>query len=212
MSKPETPTPPDPARCGTLVVVSGPSGVGKSTIVQHLKQRLNAQLSVSATMRPPGPTETDGRNYYFLSPQHFEQKVQDGEFLEHAEYLGYRYGTPAGPVREALSKGDIVLLEIEIQGGLQVAAMMPDAVMVYILPPPHSKALDERLQGRARDREETIRQRLAHADEEIRLARQSGKYRYFVVNDVLDDAVQQIVEIIRNHRRETVRCGPLATG
>lgn len=212
MSKPESPTPGDPASLGTLVVVSGPSGVGKSTIVQHLKQRLNAQLSVSATTRPPGPTETDGRNYYFLNAQQFEQKVRDGEFLEHAEYLGYRYGTPAGPVREALRKGNIVLLEIEIHGGLQVAAMMPDAVMVYILPPARSKALDERLQGRGRDHQETIRQRLAHADEEIRWARQSGKYRHFVVNDVLDDAVQEIVQIIRDHRRETARCGPLATG
>ena len=212
MSKPEAPTPAGPANRGTLVVVSGPSGVGKSTIVQHLKQRLNAQLSVSATTRPPGPTERDGRDYFFLDPEQFQQKVRDGEFLEHAEYLGYCYGTPAGPVQEALSEGNIVLLEIEIQGGLQVAAMMPDAVMVYILPPARSKALDERLQGRGRDREETIRQRLAHADEEIRLARQSGKYRHFVVNDVLDDAVQQIVQIIQNHRRETARCGPLATG
>jgi len=194
------------------VVVSGPSGVGKSTIVQHLKQRLNAQLSVSATTRPPGPTERDGRDYYFLDPQQFEQKVRDGEFLEHAEYLGHCYGTPAGPVQEALREGNIVLLEIEIQGGLQVAAMMPHAVMVYILPPARSKALDERLQGRGRDREETIRQRLAHADEEISLARQSGKYRHFIVNDVLDDAVQQIAQIIQDHRRETARCGPLATG
>ena len=212
MSKPEAPTPAGPANRGTLVVVSGPSGVGKSTIVQHLKQRLNAQLSVSATTRPPGPTERDGRDYFFLDPEQFQQKVRDGEFLEHAEYLGYCYGTPAGPVQQALSEGNIVLLEIEIQGGLQVAAMMPHAVMVYILPPARSKALDERLQGRGRDREETIRQRLAHADEEIRLARQSGKYRHFVVNDVLDDAVQQIAQVIQNHRRETARCGPLATG
>ena len=212
MSKPEAETPVDPAKRGTLVVVSGPSGVGKSTIVQRLKERLNAQLSISATTRPPGPTESDGREYYFLDRRQFEQKRQAGELLEHAEYLGHLYGTPAEPVRAALSDGKIVLLEIEVQGGLQVAAMMPDAVMIYILPPPGSKALGERLQGRGRDRQETIRHRLAHADEEICLARQSGKYRHFVVNDILDHAVQQIVQIIQDHRREAVRCGPLATG
>ena len=194
------------------MVVSGPSGVGKSTIVQRLKERLNAQLSISATTRPPGPTESDGRDYYFLDRRQFEQKRQADELLEHAEYLGHLYGTPAEPVRAALSDGKIVLLEIEVQGGLQVATMMPNAVMIYILPPPGSKALDERLQGRGRDQQETIRRRLAHANEEIRLARQSGTYRHFLVNDVLDDAVQQIVQIIQDHRREAVRCGPLATG
>jgi len=212
LSNPQPAPPADPAKRGTLVVVSGPSGVGKSTIVQRLRERLNAQLSVSATTRPPGPTEKDGRDYYFLDRQQFEQKLRAGAFLEHAEYLGHLYGTPVEPVRKAMSEDKIVLLEIEVQGGLQVASMMPHAALIYLLPPSGARALGERLQGRGRDREETIRQRLAHADEEIDFARQSGKYRHFVVNDVLDDAVQQIVQIIQDHRRAAARCGPLATG
>jgi len=190
---------PEPQR-GCLVVISGPSGVGKTTICRRLVERLGAVLSISATTRPRGKDELDGRNYWFLTREQFEAKIQAGEFLEYAEYLGHLYGTPAKPVDDALRAGKIVVLEIEVQGGVQVARRFPDAVMIYVLPTDPAVLVD-RIQGRGRDREEVIEQRLAHADGEIRFARDSGVYSYFVVNDVLDETVEQIVEIIERHRR-----------
>ncbi len=185
---------------GMLVVVSGPSGVGKSTLCSRLVERLDGMLSVSATTRTPGHGEVDGVNYYFMTREVFERKIAEGEFLEHAEYLGNLYGTPYGPVKEALDSGKDVILEIEVQGGLQVAERHPGAVMIYILPT-DAKALVDRIQGRGRDKQEVIEERLAHADGEIRFARESGAYRYFVVNDVLDEAVEEIVSIVESERK-----------
>jgi guanylate kinase len=184
---------------GLLVVVSGPSAVGKSTVCQRLRERLDARLSVSATTRAKSPGECDGQNYYFLTRQEFGRRIDADEFLEHAEYLGQLYGTPAEPVRQALAAGSDVLLEIEVQGGIQVARQMPEAVLVYLLPP-QRQALTDRITGRARDDREEINRRLANAQQEIQLARESGKYQHFVVNDVLDEAVEQIVQIVEAHR------------
>jgi len=181
---------------GKLVVISGPSGVGKSTICARLAERLGAKVSVSATTRPKGNGELDGEDYYFLSREAFERKLAAGEFLEHAEYLGHLYGTPAEPVRQALEQGQDVLLEIEVQGGVQVAGRHPDAVMVYVLPT-DPKALVDRIQGRGRDKQEVIDDRLANADGEIRFARESGVYGHFVVNDVLDETVSEIAGLVR---------------
>jgi guanylate kinase len=190
---------PDPKQ-GVLVVVSGPSGVGKSTICARLVDRLGARLSISATTRPKGRNEIDGKNYYFLTRPEFERKLAAGEFLEHAEYLGNRYGTPATPVRESLALGQDVILEIEVQGGVQVARQFPEAVMVYILPT-DAQALVDRIQGRGRDRQEVIAERLANANGEIAFARESGVYRHFVVNDQLDEAVAEIAGLIERERR-----------
>lgn len=184
---------------GMLVVVSGPSGVGKSTICARLVERLGGVLSISATTRPKGKGEVDGKNYCFLSREEFEWKIDEGEFLEHAEYLGNLYGTPAGPVREALGRGQDVLLEIEVQGGIQVARSHPDAVMIYLLPA-DAQVLTDRIQGRGRDKQQVIAERLANADGEIRFARESGVYGHFIVNDALDEVVTEILTIVENQR------------
>ena len=188
-------------------MVSGPSAVGKSTVCQRLRQRLGARLSVSATTRDRSPSEIDGQDYYFLTRQEFQRRIEAGEFLEHAEYLGQLYGTPAEPVRQALAAGSDVLLEIEVQGGIQVARQMPQAVLVYLLPP-QRQALTDRITGRARDDRQEIRRRLANAQQEIQLARESGKYQHFVVNDVLDETVEQIVDIVEAHRDRVATPGP----
>lgn len=191
---------------GLLVVVSGPSAVGKSTVCRRLRQRLGARLSVSATTRAKSPSEIDGQDYHFLSRQEFQRRIQAGEFLEHAEYLGQLYGTPAEPVRQALAAGSDVLLEIEVQGGVQIATQMPEAALVYLLPP-QRQALADRITGRARDDRQEINRRLANAQQEIQLARESGKYQHFVVNDVLDEAVEQIVHIVEAHRDQAATPG-----
>lgn len=191
---------------GLLVVVSGPSAVGKSTVCQRLSQRLGARLSVSATTRAKSPSEIDGQDYYFLSRQEFQRRIDAGEFLEHAEYLGQLYGTPAEPVRQALAAGTDVLLEIEVQGGVQIATQMPEAALVYLLPP-QRQALADRITGRARDDRQEINRRLANAQQEIQLARESGKYQHFVVNDVLDEAVEQIVHIVEAYRDQAATPG-----
>ncbi len=195
------------SRRGVLVVISGPSGVGKSTICARLVDRLGAMLSISATTRPKGKNEVDGKNYYFLSREEFERRLARGEFLEHAEYLGNQYGTPAAPVREALARGQDVVLEIEVQGGLQVARQFQDAILIYVLPT-DPQTLVERIQGRGRDRQEVIAERLASANGEIAFARESGVYRHFVVNDLLDETVEDIIRIIEEERR--VKAGTVA--
>ena len=180
---------------GKLVVLSGPSGVGKSTITRQVVQRLDAYLSVSATTRPRGAAEIDGRDYYFLSTQEFQRRLVEEAFLEHAEVFGNYYGTPREPVEKALADGRAVILEIDVQGGLQVKAKMPEAMMIFILPP-RTEELLARIEGRGRGEDEQTRQRrLAKAETEIAVGKQH--YRHFVVNDVLDKAVQDVIDIIQ---------------
>ena len=187
-------------RQGKLVVVSGPSGVGKSTIVRQAVQRLGLHLSVSATTRPQGAGETDGKDYSFLSKDEFRRRLADGAFLEHAEVFGNHYGTPREPVERAMADGQTVILEIDVQGGVQVKAAMPEAVMIFILPPRIDELL-RRIEARNRGEDEQARQRrLAKAETEIA----AGKlhYEFFVVNDVLDKAVRDVVNIIQEHQNQ----------
>jgi guanylate kinase len=182
---------------GKLVILSGPSGVGKSTICRQVVGQLGAYLSISATTRPRGAAESDGKDYFFLSPQEFNLRLAQDEFLEHADVFGNFYGTPRTPVEKAMAEGRVVILEIDVQGAMQVKAKMPEAAMIFILPP-RPEELQKRLEARARgEDEETRKKRLAKAEAEIAIARQ--QYDYFVVNEVLDKAVQDVITIIQGH-------------
>lgn len=184
---------------GTLLIISGPSGVGKTTVCKELVRRLDAFLSVSATTRPRRENEVDGVDYYFLTTEEFERRLERGEFLEHARVYGGRYyGTPAKPVLEALAAGKVVILEIEIEGTLQVVRRFPQAVTIYMLAPSPEDQKD-RLVGRRKDSAEAMRERLNKADGEIRWAYDCGAYRYFLVNQTVEETVDEIVRIVREN-------------
>lgn len=181
---------------GKLVVISGPSGTGKTSICQELLRRLpRASWSVSATTRPIRAGEVNGQSYEFIAHDEFIRRREQGDFLEWAEYLGQLYGTPRRPVEEALRAGRHILLEIEVQGGMQVAKQMPASIRVFVMPP-DMESLKARLEGRKTEHEEQLRRRLAKADGEIALARDSGCYDYFVVNDDLMNTVDEMIGII----------------
>jgi guanylate kinase len=178
-------------------VLSGPSGVGKTTMVKELRRRLPGSVfSVSGTTRQRTPREVDGVDYHFLSPEEFERRVQAGEFLEHATFAGARYGTLRAPVDEALAAGKIMILDIDVQGGRQVRATRPDCLALFILPPDEATLL-ARLRDRARDDEAAIQRRFARARGEIDEARTSAAYDAFIVNDDLESAVASALTIIR---------------
>lgn len=180
---------------GKVVVISGPSGVGKGTICKQLVRRLNdVCLSISATTRPKAKTEVDGKDYYFLPREQFEKRIKEGSLLEYAEVFGNFYGTPKDKVDEATAAGKTVILEIDVQGGRQVKAKCPDAVMIFIMPPT-TKALAERITGRGRDAADVVQKRLAKADAEIKAA--GNLYEYKIVNDDLEQAINEVMEIIR---------------
>ena len=185
----------DKNRKGKLFVISGPSGSGKSTLARQAVSRTDVQLSISATTRRRGNNERDGKDYYFLDEGEFEKKIDAGEFLEHAKVFDYYYGTPSGPVLELLEKGKTVVLEIDIQGALQVFQNISEAQGVLILPP-NDKELRRRLESRGRDDTETINKRLAKAQWEIEQAVASGNYNHVVVNDDLEEATQEISRIL----------------
>lgn len=185
---------------GIVVVISGPSGVGKSTLCQALAERLDGFLSISATTRPKRPNEREGVEYYFISPEEFDRRAAAGEFLETAEvYGGHRYGTPAGPVAQALAAGRVVLLEIEINGTLQTRQRYPDMLGVYVLAP-GPRQQTERITGRRQDTAAAIRERLSKADGEIAYAHESGCYQHYVINDVFEETVDQLAELIKQEQ------------
>ena len=194
---------PSPKRRGKLIVISGPSGTGKTSICRALLERdPDAVWSVSATTRQPRGTERDGRSYEFITPREFEERRRQNAFLEWAEYLGRLYGTPLAPVTEALEAGRDVIVEIDVQGGAQVAERMPESIRVFVLPPT-MESLKARLEGRRTESAEQLERRLAQADGEIGYARDSGAYGHFVVNDVLADTVAQIAGLIESERENT---------
>jgi guanylate kinase len=182
---------------GALVVISGPSGVGKTTIVRAVKERLGGLFSLSATTRPRTAQEQDGVDYAFLTEADFQRMIDEGELLEHAQVFGQHwYGTPRGPVEQALAADKLVILEIDVQGAMQVRTSAPDAFMIFILPPDEGALLD-RLRGRGRDDEAAIQRRFDEAQHEIAQARASAAYDAFIVNDDLERAQDEACELIR---------------
>jgi guanylate kinase len=180
---------------GTVVIVSGPSGVGKSTICKEVVKRLkNTRLSVSVTTRLKSEKEVDGRDYWFISKEQFQRRVNEGSLLEHAEVFGNFYGTPKDKVDEALGAGETIILEIDVQGAKQIKAIYPVAVMIFILPPTQKK-LAERMNLRGREDARTAEKRLNGAGVEIAAAWQY--YEHMVINDDLEQAVKEIVQIIK---------------
>ena len=173
-----------------VLVITGPSGVGKGTLIRSLlEQRPDIRLSVSATTRPPRPGEHNGVDYHFLSKEDFERRVQAGDFLEHAEYAGNRYGTLRSEIERA--DGPLVL-EIEVQGARQVRDALPEAQQVFIAPP-SEESLRTRLVGRGTDDPQQVERRLETARRELDA---QSEWRHVVVNDRLDDAVQELVDLV----------------
>jgi guanylate kinase len=181
-------------RVAPAVVITGPSGVGKGTLIRSLIERMpELQLSVSATTRRPRTGETQGVDYHFLAPEEFERHVRDGDFVEHADYAGARYGTLRSELETRSAAGTPVVLEIELQGARQVRDTMPAAVQVFIAPP-SLEALRARLVGRGTDAPEQIEQRLQTAEREVAA---QDEFAHVVVNDRLEDAVAELARIVR---------------
>jgi guanylate kinase len=177
-----------------VFVITGPSGVGKGTLIRGLLQRVpELELSVSATTRKPRAGERDGIDYHFLTPEEFEQHVTAGDFLEHAKYSGNRYGTLRSEVERRLNEGRPVVLEIELQGARQVRQAMPDAVAVFIAPPSRD-ALRARLIGRGTDTPAQVDERMRTAERELDA---QPEFSHVVVNDRLEQATDQLVAIVR---------------
>jgi guanylate kinase len=177
-----------------VFVITGPSGVGKGTLIEHLLERIpELELSISATTREPRPGEVDGRDYHFLTPEEFRQRLETGDFLEHASYSGNHYGTLREEVARRLEEGRSVVLEIEVQGARQVRDAMPEAILIFIAPPDEA-VLRDRLEGRGTDSVDAIEQRLRTA--EVELAARS-EFPHVVVNDDLQDAASELERLVR---------------
>ena len=187
---------------GLLIVVSGASGTGKGTVCKKLLDALpEVAYSISATTRAPRPGEVDGKEYYFLSRDEFEAWIADGKFLEYAEVYGNFYGTPLNKIEERVNRGEDILLEIDVQGALNVKRKCPEGVYIFLLPP-SLEELKSRIEGRGTETPESLSRRLANAVAEIKIGLQ---YDYAVVNDSVDNAVEQIQAILIAERCKVAR-------
>lgn len=184
---------------GLLIILSGPSGVGKGTVRKKLVERsdLNLFFSVSMTTRPIRPGEVDGRDYFFVNKETFVENIGKGNLLEWAEFVGNYYGTPADKVEEARKQGKNVLLEIEVNGTMKVLSKCADAISIFLVPP-SLEQLEARIRGRSTETEEVIQRRLAKAKSELPMA---DKYNHVVVNDDVDRATEEIAQIILSAKR-----------
>lgn len=188
---------------GLLVIISGPAGSGKGTLVKRVRELAPFDFSVSATTRRPRPGEEEGVHYYFVTKEDFEKKIADGEMLEYAQYVGNYYGTPKKPVENALDEGKNIILDIEVKGALQVKEKMPEAVMIYILPPDYETLL-ARIRGRGTETEEVIQKRMTEARTEIKTF---PKYDYVVINreNGIDEAANDVLSILHAEAMRTSR-------
>lgn len=181
---------------GALFVISGPAGAGKGTLLGRAVERLdNAWVSISATTRAPRGNEVDGVEYFFLTHEEFERRIEADGFIEYARVHGNYYGTPIDPIREHVAQGDAVFLEIDVQGAFQVREKLPECKLIFIAPP-SMEVLEQRLRGRATDSEESIKLRLSNAAGELA---QAPKYDHVVVNDDLERATNELVEVIQSY-------------
>jgi guanylate kinase len=179
---------------GKVFVITGPSGVGKGTLIELLLERVpDLELSVSATTREPRPGEVEGRDYHFLTPEEFERRVEAGDFLEHATYSGHRYGTLLDEVERRLAEGRSVVLEIEVQGARQVREAMPEAVLIFIAPPDPA-SLRKRLEGRGTDSTEAIERRLRTAEIELQA---QDEFPHVIVNDEVQKSAAELETLVR---------------
>ncbi|MCM2250203.1 MAG: guanylate kinase [Geothrix sp.] len=194
---------------GNVFVVSAPSGAGKSTLTQRLVQEVpDLSFSISFTTRKPRPGEVDGRDYFFIDEARFDAMVAGGGFVEWVQVYGHRYGTGRDWLNGVLATGRDVLLDIETTGALNLRGAIPDACMIFLLPP-SAAALEQRLRGRGKDSDEQIRIRLQHARHELELY---GAYDYLVMNDDLELAYRQFESIILATRARRERMAPVAQG
>lgn len=182
---------------GLLIVISGPSGVGKGTVRDKFmnKPELNIAYSISMTSRKARNGERDGIDYYFVTREQFEEAVKNGELLEWTEFVGNYYGTPLANVEKLRNEGKNVLLEIEVEGAMNVKEKCPDAVTIFITPP-SMEELERRIRGRRTEPEEIVQQRLAKASREMNMVNQ---YKYIVCNDDADEAAELITVIIKHN-------------
>ena len=181
---------------GMLLIISGPSGVGKTTITHRVERELHGVFSVSLTTRPKGPDDTEGVDYAFVTREEFIKHREAGELLEWAEVFGNCYGTPRAPVEEAIKRGQLMILEIDVEGAIQVKSKKRDAFALFVLPPDNDVLLD-RLRKRKREDESVIQRRFAKAKDEISRAKACGAYDAFIVNDDLERAVSEAVALVR---------------
>ena len=187
---------------GVLIILSGPSGSGKDTVLNKLTEnRDDIKISISMTTRQKRNDEIDGLNYYFVNREYFEKKIADNNMLEYAEYANNLYGTPKAPVDEMLRNGKAVILKIEVQGAEKIRKIYPEVISIFLMPP-SVRVLEERLRGRNSEDEETLNHRLVIAREEIRRA---PEYDYIVINDTVENAVAGIETIINAERQKTFR-------
>ncbi len=193
---------------GLLLIISGPSGVGKTTITHRVRVRLSAVFSVSMTTRPITAEDTDGVDYHFVDETQFKYNRDAGNLLEWAKVFGNYYGTPRRPVEENLANGRLMILEIDVEGAIQIKKNMPECFSLFI-EPPNEDTLLQRLRRRQREDEQTIRGRFARAKHEIDRARECGVYDAFIVNDDLDvavdEAVQAVADELERRRKEADR-------
>lgn len=180
---------------GLLIVYSGPSGVGKSTILHEVlkDESLNLEFSVSMTTRLPREGEVDGKDYFFVSKETFKKAIEDDKFLEHARYVENYYGTPRDYVEQERNKGKNVILEIDVQGGLQVIEKCSDCISIFVMPPSIDE-LRNRLSGRGTEKEEVISKRVDQAQREIK---QGSVYKYHVVNNDIETSIKEVSDILK---------------